>query len=175
MLTGRTLAPLALLCALAGCGQSMTDQPRYDTYAEGPAFENAQAARLPPEGTVPQSAVAYARSLENPPEVTSALLERGRERFGIFCAPCHGLTGEGNGMIVQRGFPPPPSFHSDRLRSAPASHFLHVIANGYGVMYSYASRVEPADRWAIIAYVRALQLSRHADVQTARSLGVELP
>ncbi len=88
------------------------------------------------------------------------LLERGRQRFDIFCAPCHGPVGDGDGMIVRRGFPHPPSYHGARLRAAPASHFLDVITHGHGVMYSYAARVAPADRWAIIAYIRALQLSR---------------
>jgi mono/diheme cytochrome c family protein len=92
-------------------------------------------------------------------------LERGRERYDIFCSVCHGRTGEGNGMIVQRGFPPPPSYHIDRLREAPAGHFFHVITHGYGVMYSYATHVPPADRWAIAAYIRALQLSQHATIE----------
>ncbi len=94
--------------------------------------------------------------------VTREVLERGRERFDIYCSPCHGRTGEGNGMIVQRGFPPPPSYHIDRLRKAPVGHFFDVITQGYGIMYSYASRVEPTDRWAIAAYIRALQKSRDA-------------
>ena len=92
----------------------------------------------------------------------SALL-RGRERFNIFCSPCHGRTGEGNGMIVQRGFSRPPSFHKQRLHDAPDGHFFRAITNGYGAMYSYASRVPPADRWAITAYIRALQMSRPAE------------
>src|SRR5438552_3622107 len=97
-----------------------------------------------------------------PLPITRELLERGSERFDIYCAVCHGRTGEGRGMIVQRGFPPPPSFHIDRLRQAPIGHFFDVITQGYGIMYSYAERVEPADRWAISAYIRALQLSRNA-------------
>jgi mono/diheme cytochrome c family protein len=91
-----------------------------------------------------------------------AALERGRERFNIYCAPCHDRTGNGNGMIVQRGFSRPPRLHEPRLREAPPGHFFHVITHGYGAMYSYASRVEPADRWAITAYIRALQLSQNA-------------
>lgn len=94
--------------------------------------------------------------------ITREVLERGRERYEIYCAVCHGRTGEGNGMIVQRGFPQPPSYHIARLREAPVGHFFDVITHGYGVMYSYASRVEPRDRWAIAAYIRALQLSRDA-------------
>ena len=97
-----------------------------------------------------------------PSPVTREILERGHERYDIYCSVCHGRTGEGNGMIVQRGFPIPPSYHIDRLRTAPVGHFYDVITQGYGIMYSYAERVEPRDRWAIAAYIRALQLSRHA-------------
>src|SRR5438067_9614077 len=97
-----------------------------------------------------------------PVSLTPQLLARGRERYDIYCSMCHGRTGNGNGMIVQRGFPVPPSYHIDRLRNAPIGHFYDVITNGYGVMYSYAARVEPADRWAIAAYIRALQLSHDA-------------
>jgi mono/diheme cytochrome c family protein len=93
-----------------------------------------------------------------------ALLERGRQRFDINCSPCHGRTGEGNGMIVQRGFPRPPSYFSERLRNASDRHFYDVITHGYGAMYSYADRVEPADRWAIVAYIRALQASASASL-----------
>lgn len=93
--------------------------------------------------------------------ITRAVLERGRQRFEIFCSPCHGRDGYGRGIIVQRGLRTPPSFHSDRLRAAPPEHFYSVITDGYGAMYSYASRVEPADRWAIAAYIQALQTSQH--------------
>jgi mono/diheme cytochrome c family protein len=102
--------------------------------------------------------------------LTVALLERGRERFNIYCAPCHGRAGVGDGMVVQRGMPRPPSLHDERLRAAPDQHVFDVITRGYGVMYSYAMRVQPPDRWAIVAYIRALQLSQHAtlaDVPTA--------
>ena len=95
-------------------------------------------------------------------QLTPELLARGRERYDIHCAICHGRTGAGNGEIVRRGFPAPPTYHNDRLRNAPIGHFYNVITNGYGVMYPYASRVEPADRWAIAAYIRALQLSHNA-------------
>ncbi len=97
--------------------------------------------------------------------ITRADLERGRERYNIYCTPCHDYTGGGHGMIVQRGFPPPPSFHIDRLRTAPAGHFFDVMTNGDGSMYSYATRVEPEDRWRIAAYIRALQLSHQATIQ----------
>lgn len=98
----------------------------------------------------------------NPLPVTMPLLRRGQERFNIYCAPCHGRSGDGAGMIAQRGFPAPPSYHTDKLRHAPDGHFYRVISNGYGVMYPYADRIAPADRWAILAYIRALQLSQHA-------------
>ena len=100
--------------------------------------------------------------IEFPMIVTAEVLQRGQERFEIYCAPCHGRTGDGNGMIVQRGFPRPPSYHIDRLRQAPIGHFFNVMTQGYGVMYSYAGRVKPGDRWAIAAYIRALQLSQNA-------------
>lgn len=100
----------------------------------------------------------------NPLPVTMALLKRGRQRFNIYCAPCHGRAGDGDGMIVRRGFPAPPSYHTAKLRHAPDSHFYQVITHGYGVMYPYADRVAPRDRWAIVAWIRALQLSQHAPV-----------
>jgi mono/diheme cytochrome c family protein len=99
-----------------------------------------------------------------PISITRDVLLRGQERFNIYCSPCHGRTGEGNGMIPQRGFPPPPSYHIDRLRQAPVGHFFDVITHGYGVMYSYETRVEPKDRWAIAAYIRVLQASRNATI-----------
>ena len=100
----------------------------------------------------------------NPLPITRALLARGRERFDVYCAPCHSRAGDGDGMIVRRGFPAPPSYHTARLRGAPDSHFYDVITNGYGVMYPYADQIAPEDRWAITAYIRALQLSQHAPV-----------
>ncbi|MGH8212017.1 MAG: c-type cytochrome [Rhodanobacteraceae bacterium] len=98
----------------------------------------------------------------NPLTITTQLLARGEERFNIYCAPCHSRAGDGDGMIARRGFPHPPSYHTAALRNAPDSHFYDVISNGYGAMFSYADRVSPHDRWAIVAYIRALQLSQHA-------------
>jgi mono/diheme cytochrome c family protein len=110
---------------------------------------------------------AEIRAMSMPMKPTRQVLDRGRERYNIYCSPCHGRTGDGNGMIVQRGFPQPPSFHLDRLRTAADGHFYDVITNGFGAMYSYANRVKPDDRWAIAAYIRALQLSRNADAPLA--------
>lgn len=154
-----------LLCLLlAACGgYDMEDQERYEPYEEAALFPDGSVNQHPVPGTVYRGELERLAVLEERPEITQALLERGRERFDIFCSPCHGRTGHGDGMIVQRGFPGPPSFHIERLRQAPASHFVEVITDGYGIMYSYAALVPPPDRWAIAAYIRALQLSQHAD------------
>lgn len=122
----------------------------------GPALPLDAQGRPLPRGGLDRPGYA------NPLPLTAALLQRGRERFEVYCAPCHGLAGDGDGMIARRGFPAPPSYHTERLRRAPDSHFYQVITHGYGVMYPYADRVEPRDRWAIAAYIRALQFSRHA-------------
>ncbi|MCC6145670.1 MAG: cytochrome c [Candidatus Hydrogenedentes bacterium] len=107
---------------------------------------------------------AYGGAAEG--ETFQELLERGRERFNITCMPCHGLTGEGNGIVVQRGFPKPPSYHIDRLREVEDGYIFDVITNGFGRMYNYAARVKPEDRWAIIAYIRALQFSQNVDLDS---------
>ncbi|ABE64807.1 conserved hypothetical protein (plasmid) [Nitrobacter hamburgensis X14] len=163
---------LAIVLAVAGCDdQSMRQQNRYDTYAPSKIWPNGSEAQPLPAGVVAQGDLARARDVKEPPPVTDSLMRTGRKDFEIFCSPCHGLAGDGDGMVVQRGFPAPPSYHSDRLREAPARYFFDVITNGYGVMYSYASRVPPHDRWAIVAYIRALQESRHvrvADMPQAR-------
>jgi mono/diheme cytochrome c family protein len=109
--------------------------------------------------------VQWKETVPMPPPLSLALLQRGQERFRIYCTPCHSELGDGNGMIVQRGFPHPPSYHIQRLREAPTQHFYDVISHGYGAMYSFAGRVAPDDRWAIAAYIRALQLSQHAPMQ----------
>lgn len=152
---------------LAGCGQSMTRQPKLKTYAPTTLWPDGTAARPLPTGVVAQGDGALAAAEATPPPASDALLARGRERFDIHCAPCHGLAGDGDGVIVAHGFPAPPSYHIDRLLAAPAQHFYDVVSRGYGVMYSYADRVAPHDRWAIAAYIRALQLSRRATVAQA--------
>jgi len=147
----------AAAIALAAC-DNMANQPKLNPYE----LPYGAPAHWP--ATAPPHIVARDEPLHPPaaPPVTMALLERGRERFDIYCAPCHGRFGDGNGVIVQRGFPRPPSYDSDALRNAPSQHFYDVITHGYGVMFSYADRVEPADRWAIAAYIRALQASANA-------------
>lgn len=148
---------------IAGCRQDMEDQPRYDPLEASNQFADGMSARTPVAGTVARDA-DLTPSEGIPYPITIELLQRGRQRFDIFCSPCHGRTGDGHGMIVQRGFPAPPSYHQDALRKASDRHFYDVITNGYGAMYSYAARVPPQDRWAIVAYIRALQYSRDAPV-----------
>lgn len=155
-----------LVLLVAACEQEqMANQPRYETLEAAPQWPNNQSARKPVAGSVARDAPVDAGGPATlPMALTRELLERGQERFDIYCSPCHGRDGRGNGMIVQRGFPTPPTFHSDRLRHAPLRHFYAVISDGYGVMYSYADRVPPHDRWAIAAYIQALQLSQYARV-----------
>lgn len=146
----------SLVLVLVAC-DNMANQPKRLPYEAYPG-EEGPSHRLPPAGTVARDDAPAPK----PPPVTAALLARGQQRFNIYCAPCHDRVGDGNGMIVQRGFPHPPSYHIDRLRQAPSQHFYDVITNGYGAMYPYAERVAPADRWAIVAYIRALQASQDA-------------
>lgn len=146
------------IATLAACDK-MANQPKQLPYEISPD-QTSNPDIEPPAGIV-------ARDEEPPPApppVTMTLLRRGQERFDIYCAPCHARTGNGDGMIVQRGFPAPPSYMIDRLLAAPSQHFYDVITKGYGAMYPYADRVAPADRWAIVAYIRALQASQHAKV-----------
>lgn len=117
---------------------------------------------VPAQGRPAGQAKLSPTPANNPYPITAAFLRRGEERFDIYCAPCHSIVGDGDGMVARRGFPHPPPFHTNALRQAPDSHFYDVITNGYGIMYPYAQRVEPKDRWAIVAYIRALQLSQFA-------------
>jgi hypothetical protein len=177
---------LAQLCGIAclgtmglmlvGCRLDMHVQPKYLPYEPTSFFDDGRSERPVVPGTVARGHLHLDELLytgkENgeladkfPFPIRRADLERGRERYNIHCTPCHDYTGGGHGMIVERGFPPPPSFHIDRLRNAPAGHFFDVITNGLGSMYPYATRVEPEDRWRIAAYIRALQLSHQAMIQ----------
>jgi Cytochrome C oxidase, cbb3-type, subunit III len=174
----RTIAIASIALAgviLPGCRLDMHIQPKYLPYDPSNFFDDGRSERQPVPGTVARGHLRLDELLytgkENgvlsnrfPFPVTRADLQRGRERFNIYCTPCHDYTGRGHGMIVQRGFPPPPSYHIDRLRNAPAGHFFEVMTNGFGSMYSYASRVSPEDRWRIVAYIRALQLAQRASV-----------
>lgn len=147
---------------LAGCEDEMSHQPRYDGYEPSRLFSNRSSLQAPPEDTLAQDTPGRQQALDEAPPITGALLARGRERFGIFCAPCHGLAGDADGTVPSRGFPRPPSMHEERLRAATSAYFVDVISHGHGVMYAYADRVAPADRWAVAAYIRALQLSQAA-------------
>jgi len=153
-----------LSVALAAC-DNMANQPKLNPY-ELPYGSQIQWPIEPPSHTIARDEPLNPPS---PPPVTMALLQRGQQRFDINCSPCHGRLGDGDGIIAQRGFPHPPSYYSDALRSAPNQHFYDVITHGYGVMYSYADRVEPADRWAITAYIRALQASANAKISDVPS------
>jgi len=158
---------------LCGCRQDMHDQPRFKPLAQSDFYADLRSARTPVEGTVArgqlhEDAYFYTGKVGNNPgdympfPVTEEALSRGRERFNIYCAPCHSRVGDGNGMIVQRGFKAPPSYHIERLRKAPLGYFFDVMTNGFGAMPDYASQIPARDRWCITAYIKALQLSQNA-------------
>lgn len=173
---GARVALLALgVVFAAGCRVDMHVQPRLRPDDGSTFFQDGRANRPEIPDTVARGymrtdELLYAGKINGvvadqfPFPITQQVLERGHARFNIYCTPCHDYTGSGKGMIVQRGFPPPPSYHTDKLRNAPAGHFFEVITEGHGAMYSYAARVSPEDRWAIVAYIRALQLSQHATI-----------
>ncbi|MBO0725950.1 MAG: cytochrome c [Blastocatellia bacterium] len=162
------LTLFAFLCA--SCRQDMHDQPKYKPLAPSRFFSDGKSARRLVEGTVPfqpggeaiSPAPDESKATTPPFALTPQALDRGQERFDIYCAPCHGRLGYGDGMVAQRGFLAPPSYHIDRLRQAPVGHFYDVMTNGFGAMPSYADKVAPRDRWAVAVYIRALQLSQHA-------------
>jgi mono/diheme cytochrome c family protein len=153
----------------------MHDTPRYEPLEASAFFTDGRASRMPvantvARGTLREDAHLYQGKIDGqlaetfPMPVTAEVMARGRERFDVFCSPCHGRTGQGNGMVVQRGFRAPPSFHEERLRTAPVGYFFDVQTNGFGSMSDYAAQVPVADRWAIAAFIRALQLSQRATV-----------
>jgi len=157
----------------AGCRKDMYDQPKYEAYDPSAFFKDGTSSRPQIEGTVARGdlrvdAHYYQGKVDGkdaetfPFEVDKATLELGRERYQIYCTPCHGRLGDGRGMVVRRGFSPPPTFHAEYLRKKEVGHFYNVITNGYGAMYSYAARIPVDHRWAIVAYIRALQYSRDA-------------
>ncbi len=161
--------------ALAGCRQDMHNQPKAIPLRESMFFKNGSSARPLVDDTVArgtlQDDTAFFTGKDNGAEVdalpfplTSDVLDRGEQRYNIYCSPCHDVTGNGRGMIVRRGYKQPPSYHSDRLRQVPIGHFFDVMTNGFGAMPDYKAQIAPRDRWAIAAYIRALQLSQHAAV-----------
>jgi mono/diheme cytochrome c family protein len=177
------LRGVPLLCVLlgsillAGCSRlDMQDQPKYKPQRPSDFFADGRSGRPEVEGTIARGSLnedtAYYTGkdakgddiAEFPLAVDKALIVRGQQRFEVYCSPCHGRIGNGLGMIVRRGFKQPPSYHIDRLRDAPVGHFYDVITNGYGAMLNYASQVQVRDRWAIVAYIRALQYSQNANV-----------
>jgi len=155
----------------------MADQPRYDTFDQSTFFPDMLSARPLPAGTIPHDVVEKQELMDLgtsngqlaerfPFPLTMDVLLRGQERFNIYCTPCHGFVGDGDGMVARRGFRrPPASFHQDRLRAAPPGHLFDVMTNGFGAMSPYAGQIEARDRWAIIAYIRALQLSQWTTVE----------
>ena len=162
-----------LLLIIAGCRQDMHDQPKYQPFERDPFFADQRASRPLVAGVVARGhldedqgfytgASAGAPVSVNPLPLNHDTLARGQERYNIYCSPCHDRVGAGEGMIVLRGYKQPPTFHSDRLRTVPDGYLFQVITNGFGTMPTYAPQVATRDRWAIIAYMRALQLSQHA-------------
>jgi mono/diheme cytochrome c family protein len=170
------LGMLALVVVgVVACRQDMHDQPRMKPLRGSGMFPDGRSARPLVAGTVARGTLQEDEAFftgrtkagfvsEPPVEVTDELLHRGRERFEVFCSPCHGRTGRGDGMVVQRGFKQPPSYHTERLRTLPIGYLYDVASHGFGAMSGYAAQVPPADRWAIVAYVRVLQYSQYAPV-----------
>ena len=187
-LNGALALVFALFSSLAvGCRQDMHDQPRYKPLARSEFFGDERSARplvadTVARGQLREDELLYTGKVAGKPAttfpfpVTAEVLERGRQRFDIYCTPCHGPLGRGDGMIVQRGFKRPPTFHSDQARQLPPGFFFDVITNGFGAMADYSAQVPVRDRWAIVAYIRALQLSQHAtleDVPAPKRDGME--
>ena len=165
----------ALLFVCVGCRQDMHNQPKYVPLRESTFFADRSSARPPVPGTVARGqlrddTLLYTGKIDGQPSavfpfpVDEGVMSRGRDRFDVFCSPCHGRTGLGDGMVVQRGYAHPPSLIENRLRTTPPGHFFDVITNGFGPMPDYAAQVEARDRWAIAAYIRALQLAGSATI-----------
>jgi mono/diheme cytochrome c family protein len=187
MSTGPWCVALVACLLLAGCGVrlDMHVQPKMKPLRQSDFFADGRGSRPLIPGTIArgqlrEDAYFYTGMVNGregdfmPVPVTKELLERGQERFNIYCAPCHSRTGDGQGMIVQRGYRRPPSYHDPKLLNAPLGHFYDVISNGFGAMPDYAAQVAPHDRWAIVAYIRALQLSQHAPASLVPA-GTQMP
>jgi mono/diheme cytochrome c family protein len=169
---------IAAVALTTGCRQDMHNQPRYKPFAATEFFGDGRSARPAIADTVARGQLRldqarYTGKVNNkdvdyfPIQIAQADVQRGQDRFNIYCSPCHGRLGNGHGMVASRGLRQPPSYLDPRLVNAPVGHFFDVMTNGYGAMYSYASRVAPDDRWRIAAYIRALQLSQDAPPQVA--------
>jgi len=165
------LGVASLAMSLAACNpirQDMANQPKNRPLSPSAFFPDGRSERPLVENTVARGSIANDELVVSkesnafPIQLSADLLERGRQRYGIFCAPCHGLQGDGNGMAATRGMKHPPSYHDDRLRNSPNGYYFDAITNGFGGMLGYSAQIPPADRWAIVAYIRALQLSRNA-------------
>lgn len=182
-------AVLALIFLATACRIDMHIQPYYRPLAKSDFFADGRSARNPVDGTVArgdlrEDSYLYTGKIGgNPGEympfpVTPDVLTRGQDRFNVYCTPCHGRVGDGNGFIPSRGLKRPPSYHIDRLRKAPVGYFFDVMTNGFGVMPDYSTQIAPRDRWAIVAYVRALQLSQNAtsaDVPAGQRVPADAP
>ena len=162
-------------CFTLSCRQDMHDQPKYEPLQKSPFFSDSRASRPLIEGTIAQGKLKTDEHLHTgkkegkflntlPFPTTKKILIQGRDKYDIFCSPCHDRVGTGKGIIVQKGFPPPPSLHTQRLRETSVGYFFDVITNGYATMYPYSTRISPSDRWAIAAYIRTLQFSQHARI-----------
>ena len=181
----RKFLGLGLLLILAGCRQEMYDQPKVKPLGESDFYSDLRSARPQVDGTVARGQLhedtyLYTGKINGNPgdympfPVTEEVLARGHERFNIYCAPCHSRIGDGNGMVPQRGLKHPPTYHQDRLRKAPLGYFFDVMTNGFGVMPDYSAQIQPRDRWCIVAYIRALQLSQNA-TQADVAAGEKIP
>jgi mono/diheme cytochrome c family protein len=150
---------------IAGCTRSNMDSlPKYHEYEPGRLFRDGKVLQSPVPGTVARGDLARAAEARERPAMNAELLAHGRIQYDVFCSPCHDRTGTGHGIVIQRGFPQPENFHDDKLRAADDQHYFDVITDGYGAMYAHRDRIRPHDRWAIVAYIRALQLSQHASL-----------
>jgi hypothetical protein len=169
-----SLFAIAALCGLglAGCEntlrQDMANQPRQNPLSPSDFFADGRSERPEVENTVVRGSIqddslfVPKESNAFPLPLTLELLQRGEQRYGIYCTPCHGIQGDGMGMVAMRGMKHPPSYHQERLRNVPNGYLYDVVTNGFGAMYGYSAQIPPRDRWAIVAYLRALQLSRNA-------------
>src|SRR5262249_15964143 len=180
--------PLLAIFACVGCRQDMHDQPRFKPLAQSDFYADLRSSRAPVDGTIARGEVHedsyfYTGKIGANPgnympaevPVNEETLARGQQRFNIYCAPCHSRLGDGNGMVVQRGYRHPPSYHEDRLRQAPLGYFFDVMTNGFGAMPDYAAQIPPRDRWCIVAYIRALQLSQNATAADAGGSQIPSP